>query len=122
MLAAGLRAAARVAERARCFGGLDATQQLRALRARLCLRDSGDGPAVFAIFILGFLILGGALVLEFRVGPPMWVHAVTWLIATPALAFVLLRVLKAMLIAQQYKHRAERGPPERRRRLRCCTD
>jgi uncharacterized protein (DUF983 family) len=71
--------------------------------------DSGDGPAVFAIFILGFLILGGALVLEFRVGPPIWVHAVTWLIATPLLAFVLLRVLKATLIAQQYKHKAEEG-------------
>ena len=28
--------------------------------------DSGDGPAVFAIFILGFLILGGALLVEFK--------------------------------------------------------
>ena len=36
--------------------------------------DSGDGPAVFAIFILGFLILGGALLVEFKLHPPVWVH------------------------------------------------
>src|SRR6202008_817772 len=71
--------------------------------------DSGDGPAVFAIFILGFVILGGALLLEFKVEPPVWVHIVLWGIATPLLAFFLLRVLKAMLIALQYKHKAEEG-------------
>ena len=71
--------------------------------------DSGDGPAVFAIFILGFVILGGALLVEFRIGPPVWVHIVLWGIATPLLAFFLLRVLKATLIALQYKHKAEEG-------------
>ena len=71
--------------------------------------DSGDGPAVFAIFILGFVILGGALLVEFKIGPPVWVHIVLWGIATPLLAFFLLRVLKAMLIALQYKHKAEEG-------------
>ncbi len=71
--------------------------------------DSGDGPAVFAILILGCLVLGGALILEFRVGPPVWVHVLLWGIVTPALAFLLLRVLKASLIALQYKHKAEQG-------------
>ena len=71
--------------------------------------DSGDGPAVFAILILGFVVLGGALILEFRVGPPVWVHVVLWGVATPALAFFLLRVLKASLIALQFKHKAEQG-------------
>lgn len=71
--------------------------------------DPGDGPAVFAIFILGFVILGGALMLEFRVGPPVWVHVVLWGLLTPVLAFFLLRVLKAMLIALQFKHKAEEG-------------
>jgi uncharacterized protein (DUF983 family) len=71
--------------------------------------DSGDGPAVFAIFILGFLILGGALLVEFKLGPPVWVHVLLWGILTPLLAFVLLRVLKATLIALQFKHKAEQG-------------
>lgn len=71
--------------------------------------DSGDGPAVFAIFILGFLVLGGALLVEFKLHAPVWVHIVLWGIATPVLAFLLLRVLKATLIALQYKHKAEQG-------------
>jgi uncharacterized protein (DUF983 family) len=71
--------------------------------------DSGDGPAVFAIFILGFLVLGGALLVEFRLGPPFWVHVVLWGLLTPALAFVLLRSLKGVLIALQYKHRSGEG-------------
>jgi uncharacterized protein (DUF983 family) len=71
--------------------------------------DSGDGPAVFAIFILGFLVLGGALWVEFRLGPPVWVHVALWGVLTPLLAFVLLRVLKATLIALQYKHNAGEG-------------
>jgi uncharacterized protein (DUF983 family) len=71
--------------------------------------DAGDGPAVFAILILGFLMLGGALLVEFRLGPPVWVHVALWGIATPLLAFFLLRVLKATLIALQFKHKAEQG-------------
>ncbi len=68
--------------------------------------DSGDGPAVFAIFILGFAVLAGALLVEFRIGPPVWVHVALWGVLTPLLAFGLLRVLKASLIALQYKHKA----------------
>ncbi|MBO0765786.1 MAG: DUF983 domain-containing protein [Hyphomicrobiaceae bacterium] len=68
--------------------------------------DSGDGPAVFAIFILGFLVLAAALVVEFRLQPPVWVHILLWGVLTPILALGLLRVLKATLIALQYKHRA----------------
>lgn len=71
--------------------------------------DPGDGPAVFAILILGFVILGSALILEFRVGPPVWVHVLLWGIVTPLFAFFLLRVLKATLIALQFKHKAAEG-------------
>ena len=71
--------------------------------------DPGDGPAVFAIFILGFLILGGALLVEFKLNPPVWVHVLLWGILTPLVAFFLLRVLKATLIALQFKHKAEQG-------------
>jgi uncharacterized protein (DUF983 family) len=71
--------------------------------------DAGDGPAVFAIFILGFLVLGAALWVEFRLGPPLWVHFVLWAPLTALLAFLLLRVLKAILIALQYRHSAGEG-------------
>jgi uncharacterized protein (DUF983 family) len=71
--------------------------------------DSGDGPAVFGIFILGFFVLAGALFFEFKFGPPVWAHVVLWGLVTPLVAFFLLRVLKATLIALQYKHAAEQG-------------
>jgi uncharacterized protein (DUF983 family) len=71
--------------------------------------ESGDGPAVFVIMILGFIVLGAALIVEFRFAPPAWVHVVLWLPVTAALAFGLLRPIKALLIAQQYRTKAEEG-------------
>ncbi len=69
--------------------------------------DTGDGPAVFAIFILGFLCLGGALIAEFKFGVPVWMHVLLWGLLTPLFAVFLLRFLKATLIALQYKNKAE---------------
>ncbi len=71
--------------------------------------DTGDGPAVFVIMILGFLMLGGALAMEFSLHPPIWLHAVIWVPLTLFLAFGMLRPLKALLIALQFKNRAEQG-------------
>ena len=71
--------------------------------------DAGDGPAVFAIMILGFVVLGAAVIVEFKLHPPLWVHAVVWAPVTLLLAFGLLRPMKATLIALQYKHKAEPG-------------
>ncbi|HUS98529.1 MAG TPA: DUF983 domain-containing protein [Hyphomicrobiaceae bacterium] len=71
--------------------------------------DSGDGPAVFAIMILGFLMLGGALLLEFSLHPPVWVHMAIWGPVTLLLAFGLLRPLKALLIALQFANKAQEG-------------
>ncbi|MGL4397237.1 MAG: DUF983 domain-containing protein [Hyphomicrobium sp.] len=71
--------------------------------------DTGDGPAVFAIFILGFLCVGGALIAEFKFGVPWWAHVILWGILTPLLAVFLLRFIKATLIALQFKNKAEEG-------------
>lgn len=69
--------------------------------------DSGDGPAVFVIIILGFLTLGAALILEFKLSPPLWVHVALWAPVLLLLGFGLLRPMKATLIALQYRNRAE---------------
>jgi uncharacterized protein (DUF983 family) len=71
--------------------------------------DSGDGPAVFGIFILGFLCVGGALLAEFKFGVPWWMHVLLWGILTPIFAVFLLRFLKATFIAVQFKNKAEEG-------------
>lgn len=69
--------------------------------------DSGDGPAVFAIMLLGFVVLGAALLVEFKLSPPLWVHLALWTPVTLAFGFCLLRPMKAVLIGLQYRHRAE---------------
>jgi uncharacterized protein (DUF983 family) len=74
-----------------------------------CFIDTGDGPAFFAICILGFVVLGGALWMEFTFEPPFWAHVVVWGLLTPLVAVVLLRFLKATLIALQYRNKAEQG-------------
>ena len=71
--------------------------------------DTGDGPAVFAIFILGFVILGLALYVEFTYEPSVWVHVALWGLMTPLIALVVLRFLKSMLITLQYRNKAEEG-------------
>lgn len=68
--------------------------------------DSGDGPAVFVILILGFLMMGAALVVEFKLSPPIWVHLALWAPTAMLLGFGLLRPMKATLIALQYRNRA----------------
>jgi uncharacterized protein (DUF983 family) len=71
----------------------------------LAKNDSADGPAVFLIFFLGFLLVPLALLLENLVAPPLWVHAVLWGIIAFGITIGLLRPLKAYIIALQYKHR-----------------
>jgi uncharacterized protein (DUF983 family) len=71
--------------------------------------DTGDGPAVFAIMVLGVLVLGLALMVEFKLGPPLWVHALLWAPITLLFAYGFLRPMKATLIALQFKHNAVEG-------------
>src|SRR5579862_1665092 len=71
----------------------------------LAAQDAGDGPAVFVILILGAIVVALAILVEITFEPPMWVHLVLW---TPFIiggAILLLRLLKAWLIAMQFRHR-----------------
>ena len=68
--------------------------------------DAGDGPAVFVILGLGAIVMGLVFWVEFRFEPPWWLHVLIWLPLTFGGAVGLLRLLKALLIAQQYIHRS----------------
>lgn len=72
----------------------------------LSKNDSADGPAVFLIFVLGFLLVPSALLVESIFAPPLWVHGVLWTVVALTLTLGSLRPLKAYIIALQYKHRA----------------
>jgi uncharacterized protein (DUF983 family) len=75
--------------------------------------DSGDGPAVFVIMIVGFIVAFLALYVEFKFQPPFWVHALLWVPLIFALSLGLLRPLKGLMIAIQYRNKAEEGRLER---------
>lgn len=68
--------------------------------------DSGDGPAVFIILILGVLIVPLAFVVEMALAPPMWVHMAIWPVLIIGIALGLLRPMKGALIALQFRNRA----------------
>ena len=82
-------------------------------RCRACGLDLssfnvGDGPAAFLIFIVGTITVVGALVLDGAVLPPWWVHLI-WVPIASALTIGGLRVSKAWLLSQEYRHRAREG-------------
>ncbi len=76
--------------------------------------DAGDGPAVFVIMISGFIVVGGALVVEIVYEPPLWVHAALWIPLVFVTAVLPLRPIKGVLIALQYHHKAAEGRLQRR--------
>jgi uncharacterized protein (DUF983 family) len=71
--------------------------------------DSGDGPAVFVIFIVGFLSVALAFIARFGWG--LSIGASFLLSSGFAIVSILalLRPLKATLIALQYRNKAEEG-------------
>lgn len=71
--------------------------------------EEGDGPAVFAILILGFAIAGTALMMEYRFHPPIWVHIIVWIPVTIILGTWFLKILKGIMIAIQHKTGAGEG-------------
>jgi uncharacterized protein (DUF983 family) len=68
--------------------------------------DSGDGPAVFIMFLAGFVVVGAALITEIAYQPPFWVHAALWLPLILLVTLGPLRPMKGLMIALQYHHQA----------------
>ena len=87
-------------------GYLKVSQRCEACGLDLAAADSGDGPAVFIILIVGMLVTGGALVTEVVVHPPIWVHLIIWLPLTAILTLGLVRPFKGVMLAMQFHHRA----------------
>ena len=75
--------------------------------------DAGDGPAVFVILLAGFVVVGCALVVEVVYAPPLWLHALLWAPLILLTTLLPLRLLKGLLIALQYHHKAAEGRLDR---------
>ena len=63
--------------------------------------------------IVGFLVVALALWMEVTWNPPLIVHLVLWIPLAIGLSLWLLRVMKGILIALQYKNNARPGEIDR---------
>ena len=113
-IAAGLKGCCPRCGKGRLFSGLLAV----APRCGDCgldysFADAGDGPAVFVILIIGFIVVGLALWMEVNVNPPLWLHFVLWIPLTLVLSLGALRLAKGVLITLQYANKAAEGRLEK---------
>ena len=68
--------------------------------------DSADGPAFFIMLLVPLIIMPLAMWVEFSYEPALWIHAVLWGPLIVGLSVALLRPLKGLMIALQFKHQA----------------
>ncbi|WP_411287660.1 DUF983 domain-containing protein [Phenylobacterium sp.] len=68
--------------------------------------DSGDGPVVFILLIVGAIGCFGLLFTEFTFHPPIWVELVIFLPLIAVITLGVLRPFKAILIALQFRNHA----------------
>jgi uncharacterized protein (DUF983 family) len=93
--------------RGRLFTGyLKVAERCDACGFDLRAADSGDGPAVFIILIVGFIACFGLLFTEIAYRPPIWVELTIWPIVGAALCLTLLPPAKGLMLAMQFRNRA----------------
>ena len=71
--------------------------------------DSGDGPAVFVIFIVGFIAVALAFITRYVWYAPMGVALLVSIGFAVFSILALIRPLKATMIALQYSNKAAEG-------------
>jgi uncharacterized protein (DUF983 family) len=104
----------------RCGGGkLFAGYLTLAPRCEACgldyaFADSGDGPAVFVILFGGLIAMIAVLVVELVWRPSYWVHAAVGIPVVLAATLLPLRLIKSLLIALQFHHKAAEARVERK--------
>lgn len=92
----------------RVYGGFyTVVDQCDVCGLTLARNDSGDGPAVFLIFVLGTLAVLLAIAIEVAYTPPVWVHALVVAVFVIGATLATMRPLKAFILALQYRHRRE---------------
>ena len=67
--------------------------------------ETGDGPAVFIMQIVGFLTTFTALYVEIAYRPPIWLHLIVWPPLAVVLALALMRPGKGLMLALEYRNR-----------------
>lgn len=65
-------------------------------------REQGDGPAFFAIVIIGALATIAAALVEIAYQPPYWLHAAIWGPFVIIGSLLVLRLAKGCMLGLQY--------------------
>ena len=106
-LSAGLACKCPRCGRGKLFAGyLTLAKQCAVCQLDFSKADSGDGPAVFLILILGALAVLLAYFLLYVFVLPEWISWLILVVGVIGGALLLLRPAKAIMIALQYRHRA----------------
>ena len=93
--------------RGKLYGGyLKIAESCNVCHLNLAEADSGDGPAVFLIFILGAIAVPLAFLLQFKLELPEWLTMSILTAVVLGGALLLLRPAKAIMVALQYRNRA----------------
>ena len=71
--------------------------------------QSGDGPAVFIILIVGFVCCFGALFADLSMHPPIWVTLLFWMPVAGIASVALIRPLKGVMVALQFHNKASKA-------------
>ncbi len=109
-IAAGLKGRCPRCGKGHLFAGfLTVAPRCEACDLDYSFADAADGPAIFVMLIIGFVIVGLALWVEVTRNPPLWLHFVLWIPLVFVLCLPALRLVKGVLIALQYANKAEEG-------------
>jgi uncharacterized protein (DUF983 family) len=86
------------------FKGLIKTaENCAACGTDLTIYETADGPAFFAISVVGTLVGILAAVVEVIYAPAFWVHLALWVPSILLGSWVVIRVTKTLMIAHQMK-------------------
>jgi uncharacterized protein (DUF983 family) len=96
--------------RGRLFAGyLKVADKCEACGLDYGFAETDDGAAWFVMLIAGAVAVGLALFVEVAWQPAYWIHALVAIPAAVGLPLALLRPIKGVLIAQQFRTKAEEG-------------
>jgi uncharacterized protein (DUF983 family) len=113
-ISAGLKGRCPRCGEGRLFSGfLTVGERCGNCRLDYSFADAGDGPAVFVILIIGFIVVGLALWMEVTFNPPLWLHLILWIPLAVVLCLTALRLIKGVLITLQYRNKAREGEWDR---------
>lgn len=87
-------------------GYLKVFDTCKACGADLSMADSGDGPVVFILLIVGTIGCGGLLYTQIALNWPIWLELVIWIPIIAIMTLWALRPFKGVMIAMQFHNRA----------------